>query len=402
MKRKKAAISGRMGRKEKENGLRIVLKEQNPFIKSSKPTFLNLYFANRMNGIMKFLAVLCCILCLQPAAAQTIYWESPETEQLYKTAKEALARGAIKQAVVLFQQVEQRQPDVLIVKRDLAQALLLDGEAEAAARTIQPLIDADVADEAGYQIAGAGWMKAKEPKKAKRTLEAGIKKYPNSGMLYHELGKYYEERNDAEYALDVWLDGIKQDPNYHLNYYEAARTYANTSKPEWTIIYGEIFVNKESQTPRSYEIRKAILEAYKSLFTNPGSAITDTAGIKFDDAIRFTLLQAAPTVSDGFTPENLTMLRTRFVMDWLQNFSRKYAFSLVYYLNDLLKNGQFDAYNQWLFGKVENAAQFEAWKKFHPEAIPSFEKWKENHPLQMRTTDFYNPKNFRNLFSKKK
>lgn len=361
------------------------------------------YFAASMAALKQILlALMLSVTCMETQGQiPTTYWESPETEQLYNTAKEALSRGAIKQAIVLFQQVADREPGAAIVKRDLAQALLLAGERADAAATIEPLIESGQADEQSYQIAGSAWLQSGERKKAKKALQAGIKRYPQSGIIYHELGKYYEEGADLEYALDAWLQGIQVDPDYYLNYYEAARIYAGTSKPVWTILYGEIFVNKERQTPRSYEMRKMMLEAYRQIFTTK-IEMPDTSDIKFDDAVTYTLLQLAPVVGDGITVENLTMLRTRFVMDWMGFYGQKYPYSLFTYQENLLQEGHFDAYNQWLFGKAENAGQYEAWIKFHTAAVPSMEKWVTAHRFQPTASDSYNDRELRALFIKKR
>jgi tetratricopeptide (TPR) repeat protein len=359
-----------------------------------------IYFAPVMPLIRILFAALLLGVSFSTATAQDIYWSSPESEQMYQTAKDALMRGLIKQAVALLQQLADREPGAPIVQRDLGQALLLDGRGQDAALTVTPMIEAGVADEQTYQIAGAAWLQAGEKKKAKKILEAGVKRYPQSGLIYHELGRYYETIGDLEYALDAWLQGIQGSPDYYLNYYEAARTYLGTSKPVWTILYGEVFINKERQTPRSYEMRKMVLEAYRQVFTVKSHF--DSTDVKFDAAVTYTLQQLAPVVADGMTVENLTMLRTRFVIDWMTNYSSKYPFSLFTFQDRLLQEGYFDAYNQWMFGKADNAAQFEAWSKFHPEALPAMEKWVNTNRYQATASDFYNDKELRALLVKKK
>ena len=81
------------------------------------------------------------------------------------------------------------------------------------------------ADEQTYQVMGAIQLASGDKKKARNTLQKGIERYPKSGILYHDLGKLYEEQDEMENALTAWLNGIEQDPAYHLNYYQAARSY---------------------------------------------------------------------------------------------------------------------------------------------------------------------------------
>jgi hypothetical protein len=115
-----------------------------------------------------------------------------------------------------------------------------------------------------------------------------------------------------------------------------------------------------------------------------------------------TMQQLLPLINDGVTTENLTMLRTRFIMDWTKDYAAQYPFSLFDYHTDMLRDGEFEAYNQWVFGKVENAKQFENWTKFHLQAIPDYEAWVKTNQYKPKAQDFYNPKDFRALFARKR
>jgi tetratricopeptide (TPR) repeat protein len=340
--------------------------------------------------------------------AQVIKWPSPEVEALYKSAQASLASGAFKQAIASYQQAIVLAPGQAILYRDLASAYLLSGNYSRAESTVNQLIEKDRADAQAYAIASAVQSALKEDKKARRLLQDGLEKYPNSGFLKHELGKYYEEQGDNQEALKAWLDGISIDPAFHINYYDAARAYMKTTKPVWAIVYAEIFVNLERFTPRSNETRKMLLSAYKRFYGTPdeegvpqfGKGRTNAAAKNFEDAVSQTLLRLAPVLSDGVSAENLTMLRTRFAMDWMAKYAGKYPFTLFQYWDDLLRAGHFDAYNQWLFGRAENQAQYDAWVKFHPESVPAYEAYHATHPPQPTAGDAYNDAVLKGIFLK--
>lgn len=348
-----------------------------------------------------------CILLTGKAGAQVINWPSPEVEALYKSAQASLASGAFRQAIASYQQAIALAPSQAILYRDLANAYLLSGNYDRAQSTITQLIEKDRADPQAYAIASAVQTALKEDKKARRLLEKGIERYPTSGFLQHELGKYYEEQGDEQSALKSWLEGISIDPAYHINYYDAARAYMRTSKPVWAIVYGEVFVNLERYTPRSGETRKLLLSAYRRFFATPDATDVPRFGKSsqasaktFEEAVSQTLLHLAPVLSDGVSTENLIMLRSRFVMDWMQRYGARYPFTLFRNWDDLLRAGHFDAYNQWLFGRAENAAQYEAWAKFHPEAVPAYEAYNAQYPLQPTSADAYNDAALKGIFIK--
>lgn len=362
---------------------------------------------NILIPLRSFLLLLCLVAAKQ-VAAQDVKWPSPEVEALYKSAQASLASGQFTQAVASYQQAIALAPGQAILYRDLANAYLLSGNYSRAEHTITPLIDNDRADPQSYAIASAIQTALKADKKARRLLEKGLERYPNSGFLQHELGKYYEEQNDEQAALKAWLEGISIDPGYHINYYDAARAYMQTTEPVWAIIYGEIFVNLERYTPRSGETRKLLLAAYRRLYATPdasevprfGRGLSDAPPGSFEQAVSQTLLHLAPVMTDGISTENLIMLRSRFTMDWMATYAAKYPFTLFRYWDDLLRGGHFDAYNQWLFGRAENTAQYEAWVKFHAEAVPAYETYYTQHPMQPTAADAYNHAVLKGIFIK--
>ena len=336
-------------------------------------------------------------------------WPSPEVEEMYKQGREYLMAGNFQQAIITFQQGIQLAPNQLLFYRDLGKAYYLAGDNKNAEATLEPILKSEQADDISFQTMAACQVADNEKKKAKSTLQKGLERFPNSGILYHDLGKLYEANNELVYALQTWLDGIHKDPTYHVNYYEAARTYMDSKKVVWAILYGEIFVNIERETPRSYEVRGMLMDAYKQLYTTMPLAAAPKFGKhkteneeagNFETAVTSTFMRLAPVVTDGINVENLTMLRTRFIMDWNLRYAQQYPFSLFYYQDQLLRSGNFDIYNEWLFGKVDNEQEFEAWKKFHADAFPQFNAWATQHKLEPIAGDFYNDMKVDDIFAK--
>lgn len=361
---------------------------------------------------LKHILAVCGLFLYTSVGAQS-EWPTPEVEQLYKQARESLSRGNLKQAIINYQQVIQIVPTKMVLYRDLGQAYYLAGAYDEAIKTLDPIIKSGEADEQSYQITATCLAAADEKKKAKTVLKDGLTKFPHSGLLYHEMGVMHENEKEYVYALETWLDGIQNDPGYHLNYYEAARTYMNTNKPAWALLYGEMFVNMEQHTPRANETRSMIMAAYRRIFTSlangevpkfEGKSKKKVNGREnnFEEAVYTTFIKLSPVVSDGITAENLVMLRTRFIMDWYHTYAFTYPFSLFSRQQDMIRNGFFDAYNQWLFGRAENMQVYEAWNKFHKDAIPSLEQYLRDNPYRPVGGDFYNDKTVDGIFLKNK
>lgn len=357
--------------------------------------------------LFTLLAFLIVLVSATTSIAQTA-WPSPEVEKMYQQARTAMSRGQLREAVPVFRQVVDLAPDVPEARRDLANAYQLAGSNKEALDVLEPLFKANTADEQAYRIGAVAQSALKEPQKARRLLRKGLDQYPNAGLLYKEMGTLYEQEGNKEDALGAWLDGIEHNPDYHVNYYEAAHSYIYSRKLVWAILYAEIFINIERQTPRANEARKMLLAAYKRFFfPSPTDIAAKIPPIPdnpktFEDAVAFTLKKNLAAVADGISTENLTMLRVRFIADWNDTFAAQYPYALFIYQDKMLRDGLFDAYNQFVFGRTDDAGQYDAWIRFHPEAMPKLETWTTTHKLVPSAGGFYNSKQTKNLFPAKK
>ena len=365
-------------------------------------------FAGCMNVFCRYILSAILTLATAGAANAQTNWPSPEVEHLYKQARDYHSQGNLREAIVRYQQAIQIAPDIVLLHRELAQAYYLAQGYDEAIATLEPIIKQNMADAETYKVMAQCLVAKRENKKAKKLLRDAITALPDAGTLYHQMGLVYEQDNEMVYALESWLEGIEKAPGFHLNYYEAARTYMNTDKPVWAILYGEIFVNIEQHTKRAYDTRNMILNAYRMLFTSlatghiPKFGSGSKGAVGFEQAVYDTYIKLSPVVSDGYTTENLTMLRTRFIMDWTLQYAQQYPYSLFSRHDHMIRNGYFDAYNQWLFGKVENPQQYDAWTRFHQDAIPALEGWMRQYPIRPNEGEFYNEKTVDGIFQKKK
>ncbi len=332
---------------------------------------------------------------------------SPEWEQMYTNAKRDLDHGNLEDAIVTYRQAIQLAPGNIILYKGLGKALYLNGKFKEAEQILTQLINETVTDEEFYRLLAASQTAQNETKSATVTLKKGLARFPGSGLLYHELGKQYNNKPGA--ALNALLDGILKEPGYPENYYEAARVYLSSDKVFWGLLYGEIFLYMEHDTTGDDELKRMLFKGYKTMYGNLsqdalpeyGKAANKSPATTFEDAVMQVYSLLTPVISDGITTGNLTMIRTRFLMDWFPAYGDKYPFSLFSYEDNLVRSGHFDICNQWMFGKAENAPQYEAWNNFHEGDVARFLKWKAANKLHPLSNDFYNNRNMDELFNKK-
>jgi hypothetical protein len=93
----------------------------------------------------------------------------------------------------------------------------------------------------------------------------------------------------------------------------------------------------------------------------------------------------------GISTEVLIMIRTRFILDWYSTYSSKFPHRLFDYQLQLIREGMFEAYNQWLFGTVENLAAYDNWTKTHAEKYSAFTNFQKNRIFRMPPGQYYQP-----------
>jgi hypothetical protein len=157
----------------------------------------------------------------------------------------------------------------------------------------------------------------------------------------------------------------------------------------WGLIYGEIFVNLESYSRRTPEIKTMLVEGYKKLFSDPDMMKNQDSKNEFAKAYLDVMKNQSQVVSAGITPDALSALRTRFILEWYDKEVSKYPFRLFDYHRQLAKAGMFDAYNQWIFGAASNLSAFQQWTATHSEEYNRFNTFQKNRVFKMPEGQYY-------------
>ncbi|MBK9568548.1 MAG: hypothetical protein IPO53_00545 [Chitinophagaceae bacterium] len=181
------------------------------------------------------------------------------------------------------------------------------------------------------------------------------------------------------------------DPAYSGNYYNAALFYFYAKDKVWGLLYGEIFVNMESLGERGASMKQLLLQGYKEKLFADADLMKGEEKNKSAFAKSFLegMSRQSSLANKGITTEILTMIRTRFILDWYTNNATKFPFRLFDFQRQLLTEGMFDAYNQWLFGPSENLAAYENWTKTHPEEYNGFSTFQKSRVFRIPPGQYY-------------
>ena len=335
-----------------------------------------------MKKIFSFLLVL--------SVSLTAISQPDDPKTMHETAKTFMRSGDFDNAIIVLSRALQNDPKNLEMQKDMVMCYYLKRDYVKASEGVEELVDRDDADVVTFQIAGNIYKALEQVKECEKLYKKGLKKFPKSGPLLSEYGELLWAAKDYS-AIKLWEEGIKSDPGYSGNYYNAALFYFYTKDKLWSIIYGEIFINMESLGERGAAMKELLLQGYKEKLFADADIMKGEEKNKseFGKAFLLGMGKLSSLANKGITTETLTMIRTRFILDWYNDNATKYPFRLFDYQRQLLSEGMFDAYNQWLFGPVENLAAYENWTKTHTEEYNNFSTFQKNRVFRTPPGQYY-------------
>ena len=320
----------------------------------------------------------------------SIFAAQAQEQSGQEAARSFMKQGDFDNAILVLNRALQAEPNNLDLQKDLILSYYYKRNYAKALEGVKSALDRDDADVTVYQLAGNVYKALEQPKDAEKLYKRALKKYPSSGALYSEYGELLWATKDYS-AIEQWERGIKEDPSFAGNYYNAALFYYYTKDKVWSLLYGEIFVNMENLTERAVAMKKLLLDGYKQKLFADADILsgTDKNTSDFAKAVLQTMGKQASLANKGITAETLTMIRTRFILDWFATYGTKYPFKLFDYQQQLLKEGMFEAYNQWLFGTVESLPAYDTWIKTHAEDHTNFTTFQKNRVFKIPEGQYY-------------
>jgi Tfp pilus assembly protein PilF len=320
----------------------------------------------------------------------TIFAQPEDVKTLHDNAKTFMRSGEFDNAVVVLVRALQQDKDNLDLQKDLVMCYYLKRDYVKALEGVKALLDRDDADVVVYQLAGNIYKALEQAKDCEKIYRKGLKKFPKSGPLFSEYGELLWAVKDYS-AIEQWEKGIQVDPAYAGNYYNAAVYYFYTKDKVWSLLYGEIFVNMESLTDRGAAIKQLLLKAYKEKLFAEADLMKGEEKNKNEFAKAFLqgMSKQSTLANKGITIETLTMIRSRFILDWYTINAAKFPFKLFDFQRQLLQDGMFEAYNQWLFGPVENLAAYDNWTKTHTDQYTAFNNFQKTRVFKMPAGQYY-------------
>lgn len=310
-------------------------------------------------------------------------------KKLQETAKSMLMQGDFENAVAILESAAKQAPGDISIQKDLAYACYLKRDFGKSIQVGKVLAERSDADEQVFQILGLSYKAIAAYKDGARLYKSALKKFPNSTIIYNEYGELLAMDNAVNEAIEQWEKGIKADLNYSSNYYNACIYYTKTSNWLKVALYGEIFVNLESFTERTAEVKKALLNAWQKMFLpTVVSQLLKNNSTAFEKAVLQTIEKIVPATSAGFQPETSTSIRSKWMLDWFKTYTN-YPFALFDQQQYFIRENMYEAYNQWLFTESVNPDAYKIWKDTHVKEAAAFEAYQKTRLFKLPAGQYY-------------
>lgn len=311
-----------------------------------------------------------------------------DVKQLHENARNFMHKGDYPNAILILNRALLLQPGSMEITKDLGLNYYYAKDYKRATEVLTPLFDRADVDDQVFQIAGDAYWAMENAQESENIYKKGIKKLPNSGPLYNELGKVLWTKNDFT-AIKQWEKGIENDPGFAGNYYNASKYYYFTTDKIWSLLYGEIFINIDPKSEYAPEIKNILLEGYKKLFTDADLEKNNKEKNSFTNAFLKTMNKQSSLAAAGINAETLTMIRTRFILDWEVNYAAKFPFKLFQLQKQYVQEGLFNAYNQWVFATAQNLPAYQIWTNAHSQEYNDLNRFLQSRIFKIPTGQYY-------------
>ncbi len=308
------------------------------------------------------------------AVASCLYAQA-NTDTLRMRAQKFIIQGDYDNALLVLNHAAEMDANNVDILKDEAYVYYLERNYAKAIEIGKNITSHSNADAQSYQVLGLAYKAVADYGNCDKMYKKAVKQYPNSGALYADYGDLLMQQNKLDEAIKLWEHGIQVDPNNSSNYYYAARYYSQKNKPLWAMLYSETFVNIESLTQRTVEIKDILLSNYRKLLNSDVLNALSASNNGFEKAIASIYSNNENIFINDITPEQLTAIRTRFILDWYKNNTPPYNYRLFGHQQLLLQQGMFDAYNQWLFGASASSSTYQFWVNNHSSEVKEWQTY---------------------------
>ncbi len=359
------------------------------------------------------------ILALFVLAVSTICWAqgakddlnqlTPDDRELLIKTVNLVDNGLTEAALTDFDYLAKKYPDNYLVQYERAYDLYMLQRYDEVIALQKFFLKNKSATERTYQLIGNAYDLSGNRKQAEKTYKKGLKRFPDSGSLYLELGNLCMSDNEYQKALAYYNDGILAQPNFASNYYRASFLYFGSEAGKvWGLVYAEAAILlAPSNEERHEEMANMIIDCLKeSIHFDYGSesslsvklvpardiqfdAKTSEAYVSFPGIYEAALIRPLTKLFSEKKPFDCSIaqlidIRKGAVEAYYSVTDGLYGDSmyLLEFQRKVIEAGHWDAYNYYLF-MMSYPDEFDQWYDTNSEKLDAFIEWYNQAPFTL-------------------
>ncbi|WP_338395729.1 tetratricopeptide repeat protein [Fulvitalea axinellae] len=330
-----------------------------------------------------------------------IFAQTESAQELLQDAIRAMDGGETEYSRELLDKAEKLDPGKIIYPYERAFSFYKEKNYREAQKILKKIHKRPEASDIMYQLLGNTYDMIGNPKKAIKTYEKGLERFPNSGPLHLERGVMEIKAKNYHGALSIFKKGIGVAPNYSSCYYWASKIYLSSSKKVWGMIYAETFINLERNSQRTREISKLLFNGYKDNIKLKGDSLSvhfsdNTINLNIQGELdpkkllkqlfetgTYEITMAKALIGEkAISLESLDRIRNRFIDFYFEDSTDGVLSIPIFdYRMKIKQNGFSKAYNYWLLSEGDTD-EFHAWKQLNQKKWKAFVEWFTKNQLR--------------------
>lgn len=289
--------------------------------------------------------------------------------------------GNYNEGIKLLKQARNLAPQEYDYTIEIGKAYFLSGNPKMAEKFLYPLQYHENVQPDLYLVLANCYKELEELKKnpnpeRKKELDAlryGIQKFPETGILYLELGKRKIEMETPIEALATFESGIMNAPNFADNYFWAAKLMKATGNNLWAWIYAETFFNLSESEEMKRTAALLINDATEVIFSENWNADPE----KMDQDLRFMLASKCKNSEVGWN--KILNKRACLMKEWRET---DYAISVIIdRMYELESKGFLESYLATIYLESDKE-RFLPWlADEHAKGFDAYRKWRYWNPV---------------------
>lgn len=208
-------------------------------------------------------SLLACIFCTLTAISQSYPLSEVDNERLAH-AVNLIDQGQADSSRLILEDLVKKYPKSYLVNYEYTYTLCQIGEFKKANKILRKLENYPEANARLHAMIGNTYDYMGQPNKALKAYQNGLKKFPNTGVLYVEQGNVYLNQRKYDEAMSYYEKGIEVDPLYPTGYLRASMLYLSSTEPVWGMIYAEMFSLLKPEAGECAALNKRAVEILRN------------------------------------------------------------------------------------------------------------------------------------------